>query len=96
MRLSPILILAAAATGLAACADYPPPPPYYGPPPGPGAHVRWCLSHHPGYDPRTNIFADANGNLHPCHAPWERRQPPPPAYGPPPPPPAYGPPPPPP
>lgn len=85
MRLQIALALCAAGTALAACADYP--PPYYPPPPGPGAHVGWCLRHHPGYDPRTNIFPDPNGNPRVCVTPWERRAGPPPAYLPPPPPP---------
>ena len=73
-----LLGLLAASSGLAACAeyDYPPPRPY------PGEHVRWCLNHHPGYDPATNLFPGADGQPHVC-----RWRPPPPYYGPPPPPP---------
>ena len=86
-----ILGLLAAATGLSACADG---PAYYGPPPG---HVRWCLRHHPGYDPNTNLFPGPDGRPHPCRGPGAygppQPPPPPPTYGapppPPPPPPAY-------
>ena len=44
---------------------------YYGPPPGygPGHHVRWCLNHHPGYNPNTNLFPDRFGALRPCEHP---------------------------
>jgi hypothetical protein len=80
--------LTATASALCACADYPPPPPY----PPPGLHVRWCLAHHPGYDPRSNLFPGRDGRLHPCRVPPPRPYGPPPGYGPPPPP--YGPPPP--
>jgi hypothetical protein len=59
-RLLP-LALVAGGLGLAACATYYPPPP-----PPPGFHVRWCLAHHPGYDPHTNLWPDRFGRLHPC------------------------------
>jgi len=73
-----LLSALAAASGLAACAEVPPGPP----PPGPGGHVRWCLNHHPGYDPNTNMFPGADGRPHVCRF----RNP----YGPPPgPPPGY-------
>jgi hypothetical protein len=44
---------------------------YDGPPPGhgPGHHVRWCLAHHPDYNPNTNMFHDRFGNLRPCEHP---------------------------
>jgi hypothetical protein len=74
----------AAAGCLSACADY---PAYYGPPPG---HVRWCLRHHPGYDPNTNLFPARDGTLRPCRGPGYGPPPPPPpptGYAPPPPPP---------
>jgi hypothetical protein len=47
---------------LAACATVGPPPP------PPGYHVRWCLAHHPGYDPRTNLFPDPWGRPHVCRS----------------------------
>jgi hypothetical protein len=48
---------------LASCATPGPPPP-----PPPGYHVRWCLAHHPGYDPNTNLFPDRWGRPHPCRS----------------------------
>ena len=45
---------------------------YYGPPPpagGPGHHVRWCLAHHPDYNPNTNLFHDRFGQLRSCEHP---------------------------
>ena len=81
-----LLLSLLAAGGLSACADY---PAYYGPPPG---HVRWCLNHHPGYDPATNLFPGADGQPHVCRvhpARFYGPPPPPPPPGPPPPPPAY-------
>ena len=61
--------------GVLAGCDPPPPPPYYY---GPNPHVAWCLSHHPGYNPRSNLFPDSWGGLHVCRGP---------RFGPPPPPP---------
>ena len=70
------IALLAASSGLVGCAEE---PYYYGPPPN--GHVRWCLNHHPGYNPNTNLFPAADGHLYPC------RGGPPPPYPPPPPPP---------
>jgi hypothetical protein len=57
------LLLLGLAGALGACATVGPPPP-----PPPGYHVRWCLAHHPYYDPRTNLFPDRLGRLHPCRS----------------------------
>ena len=75
VRKSLVLALIVAGGALTGC-DPPPPRPWYGPNP----HVRWCLDHHPGYDPRTNLFPDAAGRPRECRGP---------AFGPPRPPPAY-------
>lgn len=67
-----VCLLLVAACAISACADdYPQPRRIYvvgPPPPLPGwrDHVRWCLDHHPGYDPRTNLFPDAYGYTHVC------------------------------
>lgn len=83
MRKSLALVVLLAAGALSACDE---PPPYYGPP-GPGAHIRWCLAHHPGYNPNTNLFPDAYGRPRACVGPrWAPAPPPPPPAPPPPPP----------
>jgi hypothetical protein len=57
-----ILVGLLTATGaLAACAEGP-----YPPHPPPPDQVRWCLAHHPGYDPNTNMWPDRYGNWHRC------------------------------
>ena len=64
------------AVGAALAGCEPPPPPYLGPP---NPHIAWCLAHHPGYDPRSNLFPTRWGGLRPCRGG--------PGFGPPPPPP---------
>jgi hypothetical protein len=58
-----LAVLGVTGAALASCASVGPPPP-----PPPGYHVRWCLAHHPGYDPRTNLFPDRWGRPHPCRS----------------------------
>jgi hypothetical protein len=70
-----LLSVLAAGAGLAACVDNVPPP---GPPPG--AHIRWCLNHHPGYNPNTNLFPGADGRPHVCRFRGPYGPPPPPGY----------------
>ena len=72
MRKATTLVLLATGCVLAAC-DPPPPRPV------PWAeHVRFCAYHHPGYDPRSNLFPDGYGGLHACRGPRFLPPPPPP------------------
>ena len=60
-----ISLLFGLGAGLFGCAEYDGPPPAY----GPQHHVRWCLNHHRGYNPNTNLFPDRFGQLRPCEHP---------------------------
>ncbi len=65
------LVLLATSAALVSCDDPPPPRPVSW-----ADHVRFCAYHHPGYDPRSNLFPDGDGGLHVCRGP--RFLPPPP------------------